>query len=252
MRIGASTPYVNSAATEPRAPASNARQVDPERTSVTRADLRGAIGRAYQKVTGQAPSSNVLDMLTAHASLETGSGAQMYNFNFGGIKGKSPTGETARCRTKEVFDGKEVEVRDGFRAYRSLDDGALDYVRLMRDRFGGAVSKAESGDVDGFAHALKQAHYYTADESKYASALRHLSGVADTSKPSAASALSHSASARSAGSNQNLLAGLGGLGLEGAAGIGDASSPFPSTVELSRVMDAIGHHRVTEKDDDEE
>ena len=34
----------------------------------------------------------------------------MYNYNFGGIKGGAPgTNETAKLRTKEVYDGKEVE-----------------------------------------------------------------------------------------------------------------------------------------------
>src|SRR6187200_465774 len=117
-----------------------ARDVSPTRTPVSREELRAAIGRAHEKVTGRAPSAGLLDTLTAHASLETGSGSNMYNYNFGGIKGAGPSGETARCRTREVQGGREVEVRDGFRAYRSLDEGATDYVRLMRDRFGAAVS----------------------------------------------------------------------------------------------------------------
>src|SRR5512138_2257967 len=82
--------------------------VDAQRTAVSRADLRSAIGRAHQRLTGAAASAQLLDVLTAHASLETGSGGHMYNFNFGGIKGVSPSGETARCRTKEIQNGKEV------------------------------------------------------------------------------------------------------------------------------------------------
>lgn len=206
-----------------------ARTVDPERTSVSRADLRAAIGRAYHKVTGHAASAKVLDTLTAHASLETGSGTAMYNFNFGGIKGASPTGETAACRTKEVIDGKEIEIRDGFRAYHSLDDGAVDYVKLMTSRFGGAVQKAESGDLDGFAHALKQAHYYTADESKYASALHALSGQPEGSRTSS----TH-------------LGGLSNVNVSGASG------GFPDTLELGRVLDAIARHPMTIPDAEDE
>ncbi|MBX3258184.1 MAG: glucosaminidase domain-containing protein [Labilithrix sp.] len=198
-------------------------EVEPQRTSVTRADLRGAIGRAHQRLTGRAPSAEMLDVLTAHASLETGSGAKMYNYNFGGIKGAGPNGETARCRTKEVIDGREVEIRDGFRAYRSLDEGALDYVRLMRDRFGGAVARAEAGDVDGFARALKQARYYTADESKYASALRGLAGVPD---------------------------GAPGPAVHAGPAASSAAAVFPDSFELGRVLDAIARHpRVVEEAD---
>lgn len=218
MRVGASM------TTSPVIDRSRTTEVEVQRTSVTRSDLRSAIGRAHQKLTGRAPSPALLDVLTAHASLETGSGAQMYNFNFGGIKGASPSGETARMRTKEVIGGREIEIRDGFRSYRSLDEGALDYVRLMRDRFGTAVARAESGDVDGFAHALKQAHYYTADESKYASALRGLSGKADA----AASLVAADARPRATTS----------------------AAVFPDSFELGRVLDAIARHPTTVEDRD--
>ena len=61
-----------------------------QRTPVSQADLRSAIGRAFQTVNGRPASSKVLDMRTAQASLEAGRGAQMYNYNFGGIKGAEP------------------------------------------------------------------------------------------------------------------------------------------------------------------
>jgi hypothetical protein len=197
-------------------------EVDVQRTRVSRSDLRGAIGRAYQKVTGRSATSAVLDALTAHASLETASGDQMYNYNFGGIKGASPRGETATMRTKEVFDGREVSVRDGFRSYRSLDEGALDYVKLMRGQFGAAVAKAEVGDINGFAHALKQAHYYTADEGQYASALQRLAG-----QP-----IGHAQPSLNLPEKPKTHA------------VASAAS-FPDTVELDRVLSAIARHPVT-------
>ena len=223
MRVGASA-----AVTSPAIERKQRTEVEVQRTSVSRADLRAAIGRAHQKLTGHAASPALLDTLTAHASLETGSGAQMYNYNFGGIKGASPSGETARMRTKEVIDGREIEVRDGFRAYRSLDDGALDYVRLMRDRFGSAVSRAELGDVDGFAHALKQARYYTADESKYASALRGLSSKTDVGASPAVTNV--------------------------RSPVTSTAAVFPDSFELGRVLDAIARHprTVEEADLDED
>ena len=212
--------------TSPIVDRGRATEVDVQRTSVSRADLRGAIGRAHQKITGSAPSPALLDVLTAHASLETGSGAKMYNFNFGGIKGASPSGETARMRTKEVIGGHEIEIRDGFRSYRTLDEGALDYVRLMRNRFGAAVARAEAGDIDGFAHALKQAHYYTADESKYASALRGLSSL--SSRMDDAPSLVADARPR----------------------VTQTAAVFPDSFELGRVLDAIARHPATVDDRD--
>ncbi len=111
----------------------------------------------------------------------------MFNFNFGGIKGASPAGTTAVYRTREVLGGKEVSIRDGFRAYASLDEGALDYVRTMKERFGGALAPAARGDVTGFAGALKRAHYYTASEADYAHGLTSLMGASANHAPSATS-----------------------------------------------------------------
>jgi hypothetical protein len=153
------------------------RQVAAQRTPVTRADLRAAIGRALERSDGQRPPAELVDVLTAHASLETASGDRMYNYNFGGIKGASPSGSTAVCRTHEVVSGKEVVVKDGFRAYASLDEGALDYVRTMKAQFSGALAPAARGDVTGFAGALKRAHYYTASEADYARGLSSLMGA---------------------------------------------------------------------------
>jgi hypothetical protein len=161
-----------------RAPSAKPIEVPPERTRVTREQIRDAIGRAYASLNGRPASSSTLEILTAQACLETGSGESMYNYNFGGVKGAGPTGLTARCRTREVLGGKEVEIRDGFRAYRSLDEGAADYVALLRARFGAALEAAEGGDVRGFAHELKKSGYFTAREEDYAAGLLALSGQA--------------------------------------------------------------------------
>ncbi|MEO8876697.1 MAG: glucosaminidase domain-containing protein [Polyangiaceae bacterium] len=168
MRIGASLPTN----VERAAPSSS--DVAATRTPVSQADLRSAIGRAYTKVNGRPPSNPALDMLTAQASLETGRGTQMYNYNFGGIKGTSPSGQTAHYMTREVENGQSIHLKQGFRAYKSLDDGAVDYVKTLQTRFGSAMPAAERGDVNGFAGALKSAGYYTAPESEYASALHAL------------------------------------------------------------------------------
>lgn len=224
MRVEASSASLTSASPVER---SRRIEVEAQRTSVSRADLRAAIGRAHQRLTGHAPSAELLDVLTAHASLETASGAKMYNFNFGGIKGASPAGETARLRTREVIDGRELEIRDGFRSYRSLDEGALDYVRLMRDRFGGAVSRAEVGDLSGFSRALKQARYYTANETEYTGALHRLAGSADL---------------RAAGPPFAMA----------AQPMASSALVFPDAFELGRVLDAINRHPATSSDPDPE
>src|SRR5690349_1007296 len=104
MRIGATPAFV--------VPAARERKVEAQRTPATRADLRAAISRALERSNGARPPGVLVDVLTAQASLETASGASMYNFNFGGIKGHAPDGGTASLRTHEVLGGKDVVIRD--------------------------------------------------------------------------------------------------------------------------------------------
>jgi hypothetical protein len=153
-----------------------AHEVEVSRTPVTRADMRASIARAYEKVKGHVASEATLDILTAQASLETANGSKMNNFNFAGIKGHGPSGLTAKYQTFEFIDGKRVDMVDGFRAYQSLDEGAVDYVNVLGARFGKALSRAELGDVSGFAHELKQSGYYTASEDSYRNALEGIVG----------------------------------------------------------------------------
>ncbi len=76
-----------------------------------------------------------------------------------------------------MLDGHDVTLKQGFRAYSSLSEGANDYINVLRGRFPQAFGLAVAGNVDGFAHALKQAHYYTADEGQYARGLRAAVGM---------------------------------------------------------------------------
>jgi hypothetical protein len=164
--------------------------VEPERTPVSVGELQAAISRAYQRVTGRSPSPTLIRSLTAQASVETGRGQAMYNFNFGGIKGAGPGGQSASCLTHEVIAGQDVTVHQNFRAYASLDQGAEDYVKLIVGKFGAALQPAASGDLGAFAHALKQAGYYTASESDYTSALTSASsGLGGAPNTSAAEIL---------------------------------------------------------------
>lgn len=218
--------------------ASAAREVEAKRTQVTPDDIRGAIARAHVKVTGRAASAATVDVLTAQASLETASGGRMYNYNFGGIKGKGPSGETAKLRTHEVIDGKEIEIKDGFRAYKTLDEGATDYVKLIKDRFPGAMQAAERGDTDGFAHALKKSGYYTADEKDYAHGLKSLMGQSGGGKTATPSL------------DYNALPNFSSM-----LGNTSSSDNFQNGPSLNKMMDAIGHvgthHEVDDDGDDD-
>lgn len=170
-----------------------AREVAAQRTPVEPGRLRAALATAHKQQTGTEASSRMLDVLTAQVSLETGRGERMYNFNFGGIKGQGPSGATARYRTTEIAaDGSELHITDGFRAYRSLQEGANDYLATLKSRYPTALAAAYRGDVDGFAQALKQRGYFTAHLDDYSAALRGLlktapAGAAGTSRALAVS-----------------------------------------------------------------
>jgi flagellar protein FlgJ len=151
------------------------REVAAQRTPVDPARLRAALATAYKHQTGAEASTRMLDVLTAQVSLETGRGERMYNFNFGGIKGQGPSGATAHYRTTEIAkDGSELSITDGFRAYRSLQEGASDYLATLKSRYPEALAAASRGDVDRFAQALKQRGYFTAHLEDYSAALRGL------------------------------------------------------------------------------
>jgi hypothetical protein len=153
------------------------RQVDARRTPTSMNEIRAALARAIESSTGRPPRQGAVDVLAAQVSLETAHGSAMYNYNFGGIKGASPSGTTAHYLTHEVENGQQITIDQGFRAYGSLDEGARDYVNVLQARFPGAFSRAVSGDVDGFAHALKQSRYYTASEHDYDAGLRAAAGL---------------------------------------------------------------------------
>lgn len=157
--------------------AAGPQEVELTRTVTSRDELRAALGRSFEQVMGEAPTPAALDILSAQASLETGRGRSMYNFNFGGIKGTSPGGLTTVARTHEWEGGARYETHAHFRAYGSLDEGAQDFLSLLHRRYGDAVAAATRGDVDGYAHALKSHGYFTGPEARYANDLRGLLGL---------------------------------------------------------------------------
>ncbi len=152
-------------------------EVPLTRTATSRAEIRAAITRAEQHLTGRTPSTSMVDLATAQACLETGCGRSMFNFNFGGIKGTSPSGMTAVSATHEWEGANRYRTQARFRAYSSLDEGAQDFLSLLHRRYAPAVAAAERGDVDGYAHALKQGGYFTGPEARYANDLRGLLGL---------------------------------------------------------------------------
>ncbi len=162
----ASTPTTAPAFAQ-RLSAETARQVEARRTPLSAATAESAIAQAYTDLTGGTLSQSARSILTAQWAHETGHGASMFNFNFGGIKGVGPSGLTVAQRTREGFGSSERRIVDNFRAYGSVEEGAKDYVQLLLSRYGSAVSAAELGDASGFVRGLKDRGYFTGDPAAY-------------------------------------------------------------------------------------
>lgn len=212
--------------------------VQAERTETTPAEIRKALSAAHTKATGGILSEPALDVLVAHVSHETGRGAKMYNFNFGGIKGQSPEGATANYRTTEYTAGAPAKMTDGFRAYGSLESGATDYLSLLERRYPEALRAAEAGNATGFAAALKSRGYFTAPLEMYANSLRGLLGDDAPAAPvdvAGAGAISSASSGRalrpaSFDFDPNLL-------LPPGSPVGATS--LPTTIDILRILDSM-------------
>lgn len=137
------------------------------RTQLSAGQAQDALRAAWEKVTGEAPSDKTLALITAQWAHETGSGASMYNYNFAGIKGAGPDGLSVAQHTREGYGASERRIVDNFRAYKSAEDGATDYVQLLTKRFPEAVEGARQGDPNAFVRGLKSRGYFTGQESAY-------------------------------------------------------------------------------------
>ena len=206
-----------------------AKEVPPRNTVLTRAEIRRALDSAHQSLRGEPMAEKLLDVLTAQVCHETGHGASMYNFNFGGIKGTSPEGTTAKLRTREVLGGREVSIKDGFRAYTSAVSGATDYILLLERRFPNAIEAARGGDVDGFVHSLKAGHYFTADEGLYAKAVR---GIVDRGAGDDSGAPPRVV-------RSELRTEASSLSWAAAGGGTTSLDNYPTSAAVARVLDAV-------------
>ena len=148
--------------------------VPPVRTRLDGNQAADALRAAWTNITGEAPSEKTVAVLTAQWAHETGNGASMYNYNFGGIKGMSPSGLAVSQRTREGFGAREHTITDRFRAYRTAEEGATDYVKLITQRFPEAAQSAQNGDPVGFVTGLKQRGYFTGDPALYARSVASL------------------------------------------------------------------------------
>jgi hypothetical protein len=175
------------------------------RTLVSAQEMSDALAVAWRRYFGREPVFHAIRVLLAQWALETGRGKSMIAFNCGGIKA---TENELHCyyttperlpRTQALAMLARSTPRapvtlasadDGgpfinillhpshpgcrFRAYKTLEDGALDYLALLRQRFERSWAAVVAGEPRTFARMLKSQGYYTGNENDYAAALASL------------------------------------------------------------------------------
>lgn len=182
-------------------------RLDDVLTPVPREDLFRSLWRAWINVVDLPPSRASVHLLLAHWAIETGWGKHMHCFNLGNVKSREGDGRDFcyfECGEELFVRQAEKWQRDTpslvtilrrytigsvtmasvlirpdhpacrFRAFRSLDEGAVDYLALLRQRFSLAWPFVCAGDPDGFVRALKQQRYFTASADTYATAVRSI------------------------------------------------------------------------------
>lgn len=130
--------------------------------------------RAWLQVVRLVPSDETVLILAAHWAHETSGGRRMYNYNFGGIKGRSASGVSCMRTAHEGWGEASTTGIDRFRAYLSASEGAYDYVDLLARKYPSAISAARDGDILQFVHALRHGRYFTGSEAAYAQSLIEL------------------------------------------------------------------------------
>lgn len=158
-------------------------------TPLSPRDAAAELSRAWQAVLGERAPPGGIAVLWAQWALETGRGAAMVGYNFGGLKGQAPGGGSTVQWTHEGHGASLRRTRDRFRAYTSPRAGARDYVRTLAERYPEALAEARRGNAAGFVDALARRRYFTADPAAYRRGVQRLAYQYRTQGPDAAQRL---------------------------------------------------------------
>jgi hypothetical protein len=141
-------------------------EVPKERTPVSLEEATKYIESGYERVFGGKPTPKQLAILVAQSAFETSWWKDMYNYNYGNLKGMGPSGLVTRLPTSEGYGKNKISIVDGFRAYSDPFEGVDDYLELLRDKYPKASECMRKEDVDGFIREL-QGHYFTGNPEDY-------------------------------------------------------------------------------------
>jgi len=161
-----------------------------------------AVASAYRATFGRdAEASSELPLLMALVWIETARGASVQNNNLGNISaGRSWPNDAWRPPWFDLEGGTAATDRnvalheamlrgqapEAFRAYTSLEMGALDFVRTLKGSFPEVLAAAQSGDATAFRDALAQKYskdYRNTPPENFAQLAREFGGVSQPGDP---------------------------------------------------------------------
>lgn len=170
-------------------------------TPVTKEDLIQAMWHAWVHYFGSVPTKESVWVVVAQTWLETGL-KYCHNYNLGNVKSREGDGfDYQFFACNEVLSAKQAQAMveaspdtvkitryqgNGmavtwfypkhpgcrFRAFGTLQEGAVDHLSLVAGRFSKAWPHVVSGDVIAYSKALKAQRYYTADETTYTKGIK--------------------------------------------------------------------------------
>ena len=149
-------------------------KVSKKNTPVDVGQMANSLVHAWQSLLGKIPSKEQLAMILAQNALETNHRKAMFNYNVGNIMHMGDNFDYFENR--DSYGGKPFTAK--FRSYGSLDDGVLDYLKLLYKGYPQAFAATQTGDPKAFSQSLianPQRQYYDPHVQKqYASGMANL------------------------------------------------------------------------------
>lgn len=159
-------------------------QIPATHTPVSAEDLYLALRSAWIDLWGETPSRQSLLVLVAQWALETGRGAHCIAWNLGNVRWTSGShSDWCEFQTTENLPSGVIRELGKFRAFSSLEDGAMDYLDTLQTEFASAWEYVLSGNPIAFASAAKAHGYFTGDLSVYAKSMASIFSEFDRSLP---------------------------------------------------------------------
>jgi hypothetical protein len=145
-------------------------EVDPQKTQLSKVQLRAALLEGHQIAFGYGPSDGRLGYAWSVATLETGGAG--WNYNLGNIKATPSWKEADNLWTTIPVPPPEPPEQ---RAYESPEAGAADWWRLLdKPRYDGVLELADTGAAYDAAYLMGERGYYTAPKDEYSELIQKL------------------------------------------------------------------------------